>query len=504
MSSRTSKAIKGTATNFLQYGVQIILQIALAPIVLKVAGQETLGVYAIIMQIVGLGILLDLGFSVALSRYLSQAFGIDDNGASFREVFTLGRYFLLVSNFIFGLLIFVLAINISDLISANDLVLSQARLALYYLAAWTIVRTPILIYQQALIATQNMAIVNLVAIFGNASRLVLSLVFLYSGLGLVGLILAIICSELFVFLLGMRIFNKLYPRYKSSWRVFNLDKLKDIVGFGLRYSGVNVAVVMSMGVDLLVVGTLYGAVAASVYYITKMPAFLAFQLIFKLSDNAAPAANELIAKGNFEALRNAYITLLRYSMLLALPVAVGIIGLNEFVISTWVGHQQYAGIIMTVALASLVISQTVNHINSMITVASGNMRWWSTLSISSAALTLGLSYGAGKEWGIQYVMVVIAVMDLPMLVFLFYRALNSINLSNHNLWSEVFWPCITATVPLVVLIICFNWLNPKFSWLNLILVVVSLAIAWLISTYAIGLKPNERTILKTKCLNYLS
>lgn len=504
MSSRTSKAIKGTATSFLQYGVQVLLQVLLAPLVLKTTGQETLGAYSVIMQMVGYGILLDLGFSVALGRYLSQAFGIDDNGASFREVFTLGRYFLLVSNFIFGLLIFVLAINIGDVMSANDSVLTQAREALYCLAAWTIVRTPILIYQQALIATQNMASVNLVAILGNASRLVLSLVFVYSGLGLVGLILANICSELFVFSLNMRIFNKLFPRYKSNWKVFKIEKLKEIVGFGLRYSGANVAVVMFLGSDLIVVGNLYGAAASSIYYITKMPAFLAFQLIFKLSDNAGPAANELIAKGNFEALRNAYITLFRYSMLIALPVAVGIIGLNEFLISTWVGHQQYAGILMTVALASFVISQTINHINAMIIVATGNMRWWSTLSIASAALTLGLSYWFGKEWGMQYVMVVIAAMDLPMLIFLFYRSLNSINFSNHYLWSEIFWPCISAAVPLVVLIACFNWLNPKSSWLNLILVVVGLAIAWLISTYTLGLKSNERTILRSKCLNYLS
>jgi len=504
MTSRTSKAFNGTATSFLQYGIQVVLQVALAPIVLKIAGQETLGAYAIIMQIVGLGILLDLGFSVALGRFLSQAFGIDDNGARFREVFTLGRYFLLVSNFIFGLLILVLAINISYVISPTDLVLTQAREALYCLGAWTIVRTPILIYQQALIATQNMAIVNLVAMFGNAGRLILSLVFLYSGLGLVGLILAIICSELFVFLLGMRIFNKLYPIYKSSWKLFNVEKLKEMAGFGLRYSGANFATVMFLGSDLIIVGNLYGAVASSIYYITKMPAFLAFQLIFKLSDNVGPAINELVAKGNFEALRNAYATTFRYSMLLALPVAVGLIGLNEFVISTWVGKQQYAGIIMTLALASFVISQTINHINAMIIVATDNMRWWPTLSIVSAALTLVLSYWIGRELGLQYIMVVIAAMDLPLLTFLFYKSLSSINFSIQNLWSEVFSPCILATVPLIVLLVIFNWLNLKPSWLNLILCVVCIGITWLITTYRFGLKLNERIILRSKCLSYLS
>jgi O-antigen/teichoic acid export membrane protein len=504
MSSRTIKAIEGTLTSFLQYGVQIILQIALAPIVLKVAGQETLGAYAIIMQIVGLGILLDLGFGVALGRYLSQAFGIDDDGASFREVFTLGKYFLLVSNLIFSLLIFILAINIGDFISANHLILAQAREALYCLAVWTIIRTPFLIYQQALIATQNMASVNVIAIVGNASRLVLSLVFVYSGLGLTGLILANIFSELFVLALNIKIFNKLLSHYKSNWKVFNVKRFKDMIGFGLSYSGVNVAVVMFLGCDLIVVGNLYGAAVGSVYYTTKIPAFLAFQLIFKLSDNAAPAVNELIAKGSYEALKNAYIILFRYSILIALPVSVGIIGLNEFVISTWVGSQQFAGNIMTFALASFVISQTMNHINAMIIVATGNMGGWSTLSIVSAALTLILSYWLGRDLGLQYIMVVIAVMDFPILIFLFYRSIKNINVTIQDLWSEVFRPCILSAAPLILLIAFFKWLNPISSWLNLILIVIALAIVWIISTYKFGLKSNEQKILKSKCLSYLS
>jgi len=93
MTSRTTKALKGTIASFAQYGIFLILQVILTPLILKVSGQEVLGTYSIIMQIVGYGILLDLGFSVALSRFLSQAYGLNDNGKSFLKYLLLEEIF---------------------------------------------------------------------------------------------------------------------------------------------------------------------------------------------------------------------------------------------------------------------------------------------------------------------------------------------------------------------------------------------------------------------------
>jgi hypothetical protein len=66
MTSRTSKAANGLATNLVSYAILALLQVLLAPIVLKIAGQEVLGAYSIVMQIIGYSLLLDLGISVAV------------------------------------------------------------------------------------------------------------------------------------------------------------------------------------------------------------------------------------------------------------------------------------------------------------------------------------------------------------------------------------------------------------------------------------------------------
>lgn len=73
--SRSSKAAKGFITSLMQYASLIVLQALLAPIVLKVAGRETLGAYAAIVQVLALLQLVDIAGSWSFERFLAQAMG---------------------------------------------------------------------------------------------------------------------------------------------------------------------------------------------------------------------------------------------------------------------------------------------------------------------------------------------------------------------------------------------------------------------------------------------
>ncbi|MBI5890591.1 MAG: oligosaccharide flippase family protein [Nitrosomonadales bacterium] len=504
MTSRTSKAFRGTVASLMQYAIFIILQVILTPLILKIAGQEVLGAYSIIMQIVGYGILLDLGFSVALSRFLSQTYGLSDQGSRFSEVFTIGRVFLLITNLSLAALIVLVALNIGDLIVASESILDQAQLALYFLAAWTVIRTPLALYNHGLMATQNMAAANIIAIAGNMSRLTLSLLLVYTGFGLVGLIAANILSEAVSFAMQMKHFRKKYPNYVFGWKVTDNKLFREMFSFGVKYWGVNLAGVLFLGSDSIIVGNLYSASAASVFYTTKIPAFLLFQFIFRLSDNVAPATNELVAQGNFVAVRSAYLKILRYSLLLAMPLAIGIIGFNETVITVWVGAAQYAGDIMSLAIAVFVLTQVVNHINAMITLAAGDMRRWATVSVLTSLMSLALSYWLGKVLGMQWVMVAIALMDIPNAIFLFKRSIAGLKLSVMRIWQEALVPVLWVCLPLCGLVVYLKATSSMHSLLSLVLYIMLFSMLWVACLLLVGLSRSEKEILRNKCQVYLS
>ena len=492
MTSRTSKAAKGLSTSLLQYGILVVLQIILAPIVLKLAGQEVLGAYSIVMQIMGYGLLLDLGLSVAVGRYLAQSFSVDDKGFAFAKVFNIGRYFILATNLLTALFIFLIAENISNLVSADVKVLSDTRSSLLALAVWTVLRTPLLLYSHGLFASQNMARANIIGIISGTLRLSMSLVFVFSGFGLLGLIFASIASEILGLFLQKFHFKKLYPSLKLAWGRPDIVMLKEIFSFGLKYWGVNLAIVLSVGSDSIVVGHLYGAAAAAIFYTTKIPSFLITQLIYKISDNAAPAANELVAQRNFEALKVAYLKIVRYSLLLAIPTAIGIISFNQAVITAWVGAAQYAGVVMSLALSAFLLTQVINHINAMIVLSVGNLRLWTTLSTLSGIGTLALAYVLGKMYGLQWVMVAIAVMDLPVFIFLMHRSTAGLKLSAHDLWTDGVQPAVFASVPLVALVALIGYNNIDETLANLFYSIILFGCFWLIGIYSFGLDKSEK------------
>lgn len=485
-------------TSLAQFGVLVILQILLTPIVLTMAGQEVLGAYTIVMQIIGYGLILDFGIGVAIGRYLAQSFGKSDIDKQFAKIFNVGRYFLFITNALVAIFILLTAHNLESIITGSDAIIIEARTGLNILSIWAVARTPLALYGHGLLASQNMTAVNVIGMISSVCRLSLSLILVLTGLGLIGLIGANILAELTGMLLQRAYFRKLNSRINLKWCRPEIPLLKTIFLFGIKYWGVNIAAILTVGSDSIIVGNLYGAIAAGIFYTTKMPSFLITQLIYKISDNAAPASNELIARGDLRALSNAYLKIVRYSMLLALPVTIAIVGFNRGVITAWVGAGQYAGAVMTTALAVYVLTQVMNHINAMITLAVGNMRHWMNISIFMGSLTIVLAYTLGKLFDYQWVMVSIAVMDVPVCIFLALRSITGLCLQWRRVMHEAILPPMLVTLPLcgwVGFVIATNQVVGVF---DLIFCITIYAIIWTISSYVLGLDRSEKTLLKQR------
>ena len=503
MSTRTIKATKGLITDILKYTILIILQVILAPIILKVSGQETLGAYSIVMQIIGFGLVLDLGVGVALTRYLSQSFGANDNFHRFKEIFNVGRYFILLTNVLMALVIITVSVNIGRLITVSPQVLSSVSDSLLILSVWTIARTPLILYSNSLLASQNMAIANIIGIIGGVCRLLLSIGLIYYEFGLIGLVLANIMSECLTLLLKRYYFNKFNPFLKLNWSKPNIKLMREITAFGITYWGVNVAIVLTLGSDSILIGHLYGAATVAVFYTTKITSLMVIQLIFRISDNAGPAMNELISLQKFDEIRRAYFKIIRYSMLVTFPFAIGIVCFNEGIISAWIGVDQYAGHLMSFSLAAYAITQVINHINAMIVVATGNMNNWMSISIGAGIAAISLAYLLGKLLGMQWVMFAIAFMELPVFFFLMRRSLSSIGITFGDLWRHSILPAIQVSTPLIFLSLGLSTTNTVDNLVTLLAGIIGFVALWAAGFYCIGISVSERGLIKNKIWSIL-
>ncbi len=482
--------MKGSVTVLAQNVLSAISQLLVTPLLLRYSGQEVLGSYAFIMQVVGYSLLMDFGFSVALTRYLCQAYDRPPGGLDFANLLMVGRRILLVTNCIACIYLLLAAAKIEFLLPAASATKSQAQIALVLMAIWTVARTPIYVYSTALVATQNMAEANIIAIVGNAVRLVLAVLFTSNTLGLPGLMLANISAELVQFSLHRQYFRKRHPEY--SGRGSGGAKCgREMLRFGLKYWGVNLSVVLLLGSDNIIAGALYGAASASVFYATKMLGSLVVQVIPRVIDNIYPALNELIGKKDYLAVRTAYLQLLRYTLLITIPSAVGIVVFSRSLVTLWVGASQYAGPVMALALAAFVLVQIFNHLHGITTLAVGNMRNWSAVSIGSGVLSIVLGYVFGKYFGIGAILFGTTIAMLPITVFLTRRVFRELKIGFGAIASDVVLPVAKACVPVVGLAVLYNYLEAPPTWSSLGGGLLLFAAVYVAGTWRFGISKPE-------------
>lgn len=491
-STRTSRAVAGTITSLLQYAFIILLQLLLAPIVLRIAGQEVLGAYSFLMQMVNWAALTDLGFGVAIGRYLSQAIGIDDHRQRFRSIFITGRTFYLASNLAFAAIILIMSWKVSILMPMNDSVVSEARLSLILLAVWVAIRIPFSLYNDALSATQNLAAVNIIVAMGAALRLILSLGMVMLGASLTGLMLANILAEAATYIAGYMWYRKLYPDDRFGWGMPDRSLFREMFGFGITYMVMIVASRLSASTDSIIVGYLYGAAAVSIYYTSQMPGTMLYQLIWKLTDNSAPALNELHARRATSQLTNAYLRLLRYSLLLVIPLAFGIFAFNRSAITVWVGQAQYAGDMLTLSLAIFAITQVIVHLNAIVLVAFGNIRVMSMFCLGAGIVKVILAFWLGGIMGLQGVMIANALVDIPGFIYFSYRVWLLLGLTARQVGHHAFVPALKSAFFTILVLIVVVLQKPPTTWMWFLLLASLFTFASAFGVWRVGLMSEER------------
>ena len=491
--NRTERAVKGTLVSFLQYGTQMLLQLFLAPLVLRMAGQESLGAYALLMQVVGYLAMTDLGFSVTLNRYLAQANGCDDGGKRFRDVLSTARSFLLGSNILFALLTLLLSLKVDLLFSLSSGVATQARQGLTLMALWAVLRTPWTVYGIGLNATQNLAAANFIGIIGNAARLIFSLGLVYVGTGLTGLILANVLAEVLAALLGTLKFCRLYPTHRPVWGLPDQALFREMLKFSGQALLINVAWRLVYYTDNIVVGSLYGAAAVSIYYSTQMPATVGFNILNRVSDNVAPAINELYARGDDAKIRETFLRLHRLNMLLVLPLVGGLLLLNSRLIALWVGPGQYAGELMTVALASFAFLITVSHVCNTFVFASGRIKNYSFIAVIEGVSNLGLSIVLGKFMGLAGVMWGSVITHLPTTLYLLIVCMRSMMIGFPEYLRICLLPLVLPGAAGYAAATFSAELLPHKGWFSFLAQAIILLVVYGTTAYRLSLTKSERS-----------
>jgi O-antigen/teichoic acid export membrane protein len=427
--SRKARAASGFLTGIVQFVVQTALQIVLAPVVLKVAGKETLGAYAAVMQFLSYLNMLDFGFGISLERFMAQASGLQDGGRRFRSIFTTARSAALVSNSIFAVLTLIYTAYVGRLFHLSAPVAHQAVIALRVIACWAVLRTPLIAYNSALIATQDLSATNLIATAMNALRVLTALGLVLAGYGLFGLMISASLVELVGTLVYRTRFQRKYPHWMPGWGIPDKPLFREMLDFGIHAMLINIGATLVFSSGNVLAGIVQTAKGASVYYTTQMAAMMGYPVALRLCDSSLPAINELWGQGLKDRVVSALARVQKLTLMLTLPLAAGVLLFNRDLVLAWVGPGQYGGSGMTAALALICLVMGVEHIASLFCFTIGLVREQTVATLLEAAANIGLGLWLGRTIGLAGIPASLVIVITPYTLYLMKRLGRELNFS---------------------------------------------------------------------------
>jgi len=492
--NRSGRAAKGFVTAIAQYFIVSLSQILLAPFILRVAGAEVLGAYSFLMQILGVGLLLDLGLSVALSRFLARSYVDEKLSDDFFQFFRIGWYLVFCANILTGLLFMILGLYLGLFLEAEPEILRDAKLFLYTLGVWYLVRTPLQIYVFAMHATQNMSMSNYIQIAANLIRVVLVFVLISYEFGLLGMLVGYLSAE-FIGMLWHRVWFRGYF-YQAKWKKAPIDKkkIRDLFSIGFKYWGVHFAQILGSGTDALIVGKLFGAKYVAMIYLTKMPALLGTQLIYKISDNSGPAFNEIYANSSKIHIYETLCKILKISAFIALPFSLGTIFFTDIVLGLWVGSNQYVGTLYVLGLGIVVVTQSLSHVYAMVVLASGNLNRWAPVTLMAGGFTCIGSFLLGKNFGLQWIIIPAVLAEIFVCSWLVLRVRSIFHVSIIVFLNDSLIGPLKSSFFLIIPFALSSYYlgESNITAVMLILHIVMLFLVWIYSVFYIGLIADER------------
>ena len=497
--SRTTRAANGFITGVLQYFSQILVQALLAPFVLKLAGRETLGAFGAIMQVIGIISLTDIIGSWSLERFLGQAAGLEDGGARFRTIFTTARTVFIFTAAIYSILVLIFSFFIANLFHLSLPVARQAQHALFVVAAWAFLRTPLAAYSTASVATQDIAMVNVIGTLNGIGRVVASLGFLLAGGGLFGLILAGTVVEICGYTLFWLRFKKMNPGLMPGWGIRDKALLREMLGFGGHTALINLGNTLMFNSGVSIAGMTNGAAMASSFYTTQMPTTTAYNMMQRLSESAAPAINELWGRKEVAKVRSALRRITRLLLTLTLPLSVGVLMFNRDLVTTWVGAGQYGGTLLTASLAAYCVVISLQRVVVVYWFVFGWMRLLTITCLLQGAANFGLAFYLSKIFGIGGITLALVVIILPQTVMIWYRVGKFLDINVIPLLGD----CIARTaLPLAAAAIA-GWGASRFvtigrhRFIDLAMELAAFAVVYAVAAYPLALLKEDREQIKS-------
>jgi len=422
MASRTHNFVRGLSAGYLATIINIAYTAASIPLALHYLGKEQFGLWALAQQIAGYLMLLDLGVSSAVSRFIADRKD-EVNSSSYASLMITGAIVFAAQGLLIALVgaafsffaptLFSIPPHLSaDFTNVIIIITSLAGLSVVFRS----LGAPLWAFQR-MDVTYGLSTFNLLISF-----LTLWLGF-YLGLGIYSFALAgtpsVILSPIFTFWICRR--NHYYPS-TGFWGRPNWTYLRQIFLFGQDVLLMTLGSQMVNASQIMILSRVAGLSVASTYAVGTKLLTLAQQFTGRIIESSAPGLTEMFVRGETAKFHVRFTNVVVLTTLLATIGASALMAGNTAFISFWTSGRIRWNPLFDIVLASLLLATSFSRCMISLFGIAGNMRPVRHIYFVEGTLFIALALPATAYFGIGGLLIVSLFAHSAVTFILSFRA----------------------------------------------------------------------------------
>src|SRR5438067_1614578 len=358
--SRTRKAGIIAIFGYIQFGQGFVSGIVMIPLILKLVGTQSYGLWLACGDLLAYSAMVDLGVLNVLPWMIAEKDGQNDRSA-------IGRLIgsgVIVST-ILGIVYFVVALALWNFAAAvTHLNASQRETLfgpLFFLIVSTAICFPLRAFYCVILGLQDVIFSGILGIGQWALNIFLLLFLLLKGYGLYALSVSAIVPTLAMCIACLVRTKWLAPYSLRDWGRPSLRGLLSLTKEGLGAWLGNFGWRMAAASNSIIIVTIGTPEMAVAYACTAKMGEILMQMSWLLPDSGLLGLAQLSGEGKVERVREIILSMTRLLLITSGGVALIVLLINPHFVSLWVGTEKFGGYALNILLAAGIIGLSLTH-----------------------------------------------------------------------------------------------------------------------------------------------
>lgn len=489
----------GAIITYISNACNIIISVAITPIILSLIGKEEYGLYSLVYSIMGYFSVLDFGFGNAMIRYISKykAEGKDDRNIN--SLFLIIYCIIGIITLIVGSIIYS---NIESIFgnSLSTVEIEKVNVMMIVFLIGTAISFPLSIFDSYVLANEKfvfLKIVNLMRILLYPVMIIPLLLLGYKSISMV-----VIYTVLNVL---MHMFYAIYSLTKLKMKItFNVKKIdfsifKEIIVYSF-FVFLNLIVdTIFNNTDQVILGIVSGTVAVSIYSVANQIKTANTAFSTAISNLFLPKITKLLALNKKDEINRTFIKVSKIQLYIMLLILSGFFVFGKAFITLWVGNDYIDAYYIVLLLIGFSIIPLTQNLGISVLQAMNKHRFRSLVYIVIAVLNIFLSIPLAKMYegiGAAVGSAIATVLGQIIVMNIYYYKVAGLDIINY--WKNFIK--ISFPVCIFALIIIQLIGDLQFNWYRLLVCISIYVIIYISYVIIFHLDKEEKSYIKKKIL----